>query len=423
MPRPPRGTTAVALLFLANGIAAPSLLPRIPDLKDAVGASDATLGLALVGTGLGGLVGVALAPRLGRSLGTGATARLTGLLVAAGVLGVAVAPTVAVLFVAFVALGTVDGTADTAMNHLLFDRQREGTRSLASRMHATWSVGAVVGTGLGTVAAAAGIGVLAQSVVAAVLSGACVLASRGVGRPSAGTPDVAVAGPVTSLPDPVPAGPTSPLATSSTATPAPAGAVRSARRPVIAWLLVVVAGASAAAVESVVQDWSAVTLRDGLGATAGVAAAGPTAFAAAMLLGRLAGDRWIDRFGAPAVARWGGAAVALGAGAGLAAAATFEAPFALVVGAAVAGVGAATLFPSMLAAGDRLDPSGRGVAVASFAARAGFLVVPVVVGQLGERYGLTAAFALLPAAGLVAALTLPAALTGRRTGSPRGRPS
>ncbi|MEX1163077.1 MAG: hypothetical protein WEB03_05805 [Nitriliruptor sp.] len=82
----------------------------------------------------------------------------------------------------------------------------------------------------------------------------------------------------------------------------------------------------------------------------------------------------------------------------------------LVAGLLMAGVGAATLFPLMLAAGDRLDATGRGVAAASFGARSGFLVIPVAVGAISDLAGPTIAFALLPLAGLGASLVLPAAL-------------
>ena len=57
------------------------------------------------------------------------------------------------------------------------------------------------------------------------------------------------------------------------------------------------------------------------------------------------------------------------------------------------------------------------MAVASLGARAGFLVVPVVVGAVGDRFGLVVAFGLLPVAGAVTLVALPRALGGR--GGPR----
>jgi MFS family permease len=382
--RPAHG---VALLFLANGLAHPSLWPRLPEIREAVGAGPATFGLALLGTGVGGVLGSVIAPRIARALGVPRAATVSAALLAVGTVTVGFAPSVPALFAAFALLGLTDGVADISQNALLFDVQRLGERSVASRMHAVWSVGALAGTGIGTVAAAARVGVVAQTVGLAVVGSLLVAVAR---RPTAAIP---AAPPV----DPLLAG-----------VGAPAAPWRRGRGG--AWALVALTGLVVATVEAVANEWSALTLRDGLGTSLAVAGLGPTAYAAAMLAGRLGGDRVIDRIGAPATARVGAAAVVLGGGGGLALAAWLEVPALLLAGLIVAGIGTATLFPLMLAAGDRLDATGRGVAVASLGARAGFLLVPLVVGGIGDRFGLLTAFWLLPAAGAVALVTLPRAL-------------
>ncbi|MTV24363.1 MFS transporter [Nitriliruptoraceae bacterium ZYF776] len=409
--RPPRlrAVHGVALLFLANGLSHPSLWPRLPELRDAVGATDATLGLALLGTGLGGVVGSAVAPAVARWLGTRRAAVVTAVLLAVVAISAGLAPSVPLLFAAFAVMGLTDGVADISQNHLLFEVQRRGARSLASRMHAVWSVGALGGTGIGTVAATAGVAVATQvGAIAVVVLGLAAVAARilrrGLGDPP--PPDaevVAHAG-----------APVAPVPLEDTARGGrPARALGRLGPRAGAWVLVAIAGVVAASIESVANEWSALTLRDGLGATIAQAGAGPTVFAAAMLVGRLVGDRAIDRFGPARVAAAGAAAVAIGAGAGLAGASGLDAPVLLLAGLAVAGIGAAPLFPLMLQAGDRLDTSGRGVAVASLAARAGMLAVPVSVGAVSDGLGPVVAFTLLPVAGAVAALVLPAALRRR----------
>ncbi len=131
-----------------------------------------------------------------------------------------------------------------------------------------------------------------------------------------------------------------------------------------------------------------------------------------MLLGRVLGDRVIDAVGVEAASRGGALLVAGGAGTGLVASVVLDVPALLLAGLVAAGIGAAVLFPSMLAAGDRVEATGTGVAVASSAARVGFLVVPVLVGTLADALGLPVAFALMPVAGAAVALLLPAALRG-----------
>ena len=109
-------------------------------------------------------------------------------------------------------------------------------------------------------------------------------------------------------------------------------------------------------------------------------------------------------------ARDGVGLVAVGSGVGLVLATVLSSPWPLVAGLVLAGLGAATLFPTMLAAGDRVDGSGRGIAVASSAASASALLVPLVVGGLAEVASLRVGFAVLPVAALVAAVVLPRAL-------------
>lgn len=393
--RPPH---AIGLLFVANGLALPALLPRFPQVKDAVGADVGAFGLALLGTGVGGILGSALAPLAVRRLGARAAAVTSAVLLAGLTVLVGLAGSVVALFAALGLMGVSDGVADMTQNHLMFEVQRTTVRSLASRMHALWSVGALLGAAGGTLAAARGMSVVGQSVVLAGVACALVAVAGRVlwrWRPGAEA----------ALPVSEPAPP---------AVPAAPVVAPGSRRWRSRWGRLVAAAVAVAAVEGVASEWSALTLRDGLGATVAMAGVGPTAFAGAMLAGRLAGDRAIDRLGMATAARGGAGLVAVGSGVGLLGAVLLHEPILLVLGLVAAGVGSAILFPSMLAAGARLDGTGTGVAVASSAARVGFLVVPLVVGTVADAVGLPPAFSLLPLAGAVVAFLLPSALSRGR---------
>lgn len=398
MPSRLRPAHGVALLFLANGLSFSSLWPRFPEIRDAVGATDATFGLALLGTGIGGVVGSVLAPRVTRRLGTTRAATSSATALALAMITVGLVPSVPTLLTALAVMGLTDGVADISQNALLFDVQRTGVRSLASRMHAVWSLGALGGTAIGTTAATMGLSVFVQTALLAAVAIGLVLGAR---PPMARLRTAAASAHADVLP------------TAVAPDPLPEPAARAPRlrgRRVRAWALIVLTGAVVAAVEAVANEWSALTLRDGLGATVTVAGLGPTAFAGAMLVGRLAGDGAIDRFGARMVARLSAGAVVVGGGVGLGLASWLGIPAVLIAGLVVAGIGTATLFPLMFAAGDALDPTGRGLAGASLGARGGFLAVPLLVGLTSDAAGPTVAFALLPVAGLVAAVALPAAL-------------
>ena len=58
-------------------------------------------------------------------------------------------------------------------------------------------------------------------------------------------------------------------------------------------------------VQGSAASWSAVYLDEVLGQPAGIAAAAFVVYMAAMVLGRLTNDRWVDRFGSTAVVRAG----------------------------------------------------------------------------------------------------------------------
>jgi len=95
--------------------------------------------------------------------------------------------------------------------------------------------------------------------------------------------------------------------------------------------------------EGAAADWSAVYLHGPLGAGAGVAALGFTAFSIAMTSARLVGDRLTLRAGAVRLVRGG----ALLATAGLGAALLIAEPPAAIAGFALLGAGVAVIVPSV----------------------------------------------------------------------------
>jgi MFS family permease len=152
--------------------------------------------------------------------------------------------------------------------------------------------------------------------------------------------------------------------------------------------------------EGAIADWGALHLQQDLGAGAGLAAAGYSAFAIAEACGRLFGGRLLARFGQTPVLVAGG----LTACAGMLAAAL--APFLALAlaGFALTGLGVANLFPAaMTRAGLLAGPNG--VAAASTLGYGGFLLGPPAIGFLASSVSLgtgltTVSFLALIAAGL-----------------------
>jgi MFS family permease len=358
---------AVTALFFSNGASFPSVLPRLPEIKAELGLTDGELGLALLGVGVGGLAGSIvsrwLLPRLGaRRLAVGTTVALALLLPLVGL-----APSRWVLFAVLLGVGMNDALTDVAMNVSGIEVQRRMRRPVLNGMHAAWSVGAATAAVVGSLAAALDVPLPAHLAVVGLL-----LAVLGASVRSR-VPDHHGAGDAEREPG-----------------------VRVSKALVLLCGLAVLA----ALLEDAPGSWSAVYLSDHTGAATGVAGLGFTAFTVAMFVGRLVGDRVVERYGLVPTVRAGAAAATVALGGAL----VLDTTWAGVAAFAVVGAGAATLFPALFTAAGNLP--GQGVAAMNTAARIGFLASPPVVGAVADAVGLPLALGLLvvPAALGVAVL-------------------
>ena len=392
-PAPPsRARTAriaVSALFFVNGAGFASILPRLPAIKDSLGLSNAELGLALAAIPVGGLLAGGLVGLLIARFGSGLTAAVAGTATALALAGVGLAPSWAVLALAYLVLGAFDATMDAAMNAHGLGVERRYGRSILQGFHGTWSAGSMAGGAVGAIAAAGGVPVPVQvMVVAPALAVIVLVASRGLlpARIADAHP------PGDEAEEPI--------------------HVRNAPRLLRVLGPIAMLGILCALLQSTAATWSAVFLTDVLQTSAGVAATAFVVYMASMTVGRLTNDRWIDRFGGVPVVRTGALIGAAGVGAVIAAGLLGAAPLAFA-GFAAIGIGSSPMFPVMIgAAGTRPGiPAGHGVALTSWLMRLGFIFVPAVVGIAADAVGLGAAFLIpLAAAFAIAALAVP--LTG-----------
>lgn len=426
-----RARLGAALLFLVNGAVFANLLPRLPQIKDAFELSNSVYGFVVIAFPLGSLLaGTAPAPIM-RRWGSGRTAVMGSVAIAlmillAGVSG-GIGGGLLVLLAYIVPLmlaGMLDAITDTAQNAQALDVQRAMGRSILNSMHALWSLGSVIGGLMGTAALALQVplavhlaisGILFSAV--AVFAGTRVLTMEEVARvrplaESSAQQDALPADgpePAQDLPGlseqnaPGVAAaahePSSGAASAATASPGSAGP---ARRAVLMLLLISVVSITGVMVEDLGQNWSALYLSQVLEASATMAGLGLVALMCAQFIGRLLGDRMVDRLGHVTMARLG--AVGIAAGLGLVVAA--PAPAAAVAGFFLAGLGSATLVPSAYHAAD-LVPGlrpGTGLAVVSWLMRGAFLSLSPFVGVVSDALGLRLAFLVIPVAAVLAVL-------------------
>jgi MFS family permease len=153
--------------------------------------------------------------------------------------------------------------------------------------------------------------------------------------------------------------------------------------------------------EGSMETWSAIYLRDVLGAGAFVGALGPGAFHAAMLVGRLVGAGVAGSLGAATTLLVAGSMTVVG----MTVALVVPVPLLALPGMALAALGASFVVPVVVSlAADRAGRhAGRAASYVLTLGYAGFLVGPSLVGMLGELAGLRVALAVVPVAALVIA--------------------
>ncbi|MDV7999640.1 MFS transporter [Rhodococcus sp. IEGM 1408] len=371
--------TATALLFVANGAIFGAIVPRLPDLKDALDLGPAAFGLAMACYPAGALIGGLFAPALMRRHSDGAVAVATMCAASLVAALVGFSPVVAVFAGLMLLFGLCDALTDVSMNAHGIRVQLQHGQSLINRFHALWSLGAVLGAAGGSVAAGAGFPVRGQMIGAGVVCCVAVLAAY----------PLRLGGSVT--------GDELGRDLDSERAGEPRAAAPHRRIPGGRALLVLVAlgvlASCAAVVEDFAQTWSALHLREVAAAGAGLAGLGFIAVQGAQLIGRLTGDRLVDGFGAAHVGRMGGACVVAGSGAALVASHLLDGPALLAVllaGFALAGWGIATVIPGAMVGADRVPglTPGTGLAVLNWVMRVGFLTSPPLVGLIAEHAGM-----------------------------------
>ncbi|MFD4986526.1 MFS transporter [Streptomyces sp. NPDC058374] len=387
-----RARVAVAVLFFTNGALFANLLPRYPQIKEALGIGNAGYGLAVAAFPAGAVAAGLAAGVVIRRLGSARAAVAGTLLTAAGILAAGFADTVALFAAALFLAGAMDAVTDVAQNAHGLRVQRRYGRSIINSFHAIWSIGAVTGGAMAAGAIALDLPPQRHLAISGALFTVAACVALRFCLPG---PDV----------EPV----TEPVADGTAASPAKA--VTPGRRT--AWVLaaLVLIATAGTLVEDAGNSWAALYLSGSLDASVTLAASGFIALVGAQFVGRLIGDRLVDRFGQRAVARAGGIVTAVGMGLALA----VPTVPGTILGFAAAGFGVATLVPAAMHEADELPglKPGTGLALVSWLMRLGFLLSPPVVGLVADAAGLRVGLLTVPFAGVLV-LLLAGVLQGRR---------
>ena len=168
----------ITAAFGLGGITISAWGPRLPAIKAGLGLGTATIGLLLAGVTAGAILGLLASTPVLHWLGSRRAVTGALLLVTAAmtVMGLAlVAASVPLLAVAFVIVGLGIGALDVLINVEGAAVERAAGRTLMPMMHAAWSIGAALGSGIGAACAALGVSPGAQFIAEAVLVAAAAL--------------------------------------------------------------------------------------------------------------------------------------------------------------------------------------------------------------------------------------------------------
>ncbi|HKR48127.1 MAG TPA: MFS transporter [Pseudonocardiaceae bacterium] len=360
-----RARTAVAASFSVSGIALASFISRAPGIRDALGLSSAQLGLLLLCSSGGSIMGLPLSGRIVHRLGPAHAVLAASLTVTTGLILLGTGLHVGIVGVAavgFVLIGLGIGIWDVAMNVAGADVERQLGRSLMPRLHAAFSLGTVAGAGVGAASAAAGVPLAGQVFAVAALVPVSMAVAVRFFLPARNNADVADG----------------------------CGVLAAWREPRTLLIGLLVLGF--AFIEGSANDWIAVAMVDGYGTSEAVGAIGFGLFVSAMTAGRLIGNSALDRFGRVAVLR----VTALTTAAGVLLVVLGGNTTLALAGAALWSLGASLGFPvGISAAADDPARAAARVSVVSSIGYAAFLAGPPLIGLVTENAGIRRALLIV----------------------------
>ncbi|MEY4458280.1 MAG: hypothetical protein RIS25_873 [Actinomycetota bacterium] len=350
--------------FIVQGFVSASILVRFPQVTEMLGITTAELGVLLFVGAVGSLLALSLIGRFISVRGTripvvwGTLILILALIVEA--VSIQSGSTVGYGIGLFIA-GFAVGAADVGINVDGAEIESRRGRSTLPRLHAAYSVGTLVGAGVGTLSMVVGFPLVAQVTVLAALSLVVPVLGflwepDGIGREVAATDDSSKAG---------------------------SGRGLSFVSPSLVFLGLGIFGMTLA--EGASNDWLALTFSHSFGQSDTIAGLSYVALLVTISAVRFWGGAWADRFGRVATLR---ALALMGIAGLLTIALSVDVPIAFV-GVVLWGAGVALAFPLFISAAGEMPNPARTVAFVTTCGYAAFLVGPPLLGFVGHAIGMS----------------------------------
>ncbi|MFC8422030.1 MFS transporter [Streptomyces sp. NPDC057236] len=371
-----RDQLAIAALFAFLGFQYATWASRLPALKDRFDLGGTEVGLLLMAAGVGAAASFPLVAPLMRRLGARRLALWSALALVAVLPVLAAAGSYPLALLVILLDGMAVGCLNVAMNAQGAALESHYGRAAMAQLHATFSGGSLGGALL-----ASGVNTVTHSVTAhfAVAAGLGVLLLAG-SRPRV----------LTDAPAP-PAGEERPAEGGKKGLRSLTGASRTA-------LVLGCAMVFGTVVEGAMNDWSALYLTEETGASGRLAPLGIAVVSVMMVLARLLGDGWRNRWGDARMVRVGSTMAGTGLALALLAGGTWPA----LVGFACVGLGMATVTPCLYVAAAAEGPGA--LALVAAMGTTGLLAGPALIGFVAGHSDLTTGMAVVAASAVLVAV-------------------
>ncbi|CAB4367133.1 MAG: MFS transporter [Actinobacteria bacterium] len=370
-----RARNSLWAIFFLMGVVSMGWVPRIPEIKEAIGLTNTQLGLVLLGSTTGAIVGAQLAGRMIHSYGSQRVISIASFVMPLGLIAMGASESFLQLFLALFVMGFGYANLDISSNTQAVEIERILDRRWMVSFHGMWSSGAFATTVLGGAIAnfvspranLIGVGIAAFFLFLPLSQ---FLLPAELDNHDGGEEETSAK---------------IPLFSRSTS--------------ILWWMGLGLLGGMIA--EGSASDWGAILLKDDMGIAKGLNAAAFASFSLAMIVSRFSGDWALEKFGPARVVRVGGfgGAVIWGSAIAIAVPLSNSHPLPAFViinlGFIAAGLGIGPMFPAFMLAASKIPGVASGVALARVGVIgiAGYFVGPTITGLLADTFSLPVAMA------------------------------
>jgi predicted MFS family arabinose efflux permease len=351
---------ATRLMFLIPGITISSWAPMIPFVKENLDLNEAGLGLVLLVFGLGALFTMPLTGWLVHRFGSRTIILSANFFSLMFLPLLTIVPSITSLSIILFLFGASSGAVNVSVNSHAILVESKSPKPLMSGFHCLFSFGGLLGAGLLSILLGFGFELHAIAMAFSLVMFLLLLSQYRYLYPKS---------------------------EEETSSNAKSSFSRPSGKVMFIALLCFVGFLS----EGAVLDWSAVFLQSSYGYEVAMAGIGYAVFSVAMSVGRLFGDKVVEKMGSVAVVQLGGFMAALG----YILTVTSTWGYLELVGFVLVGLGGANIVPILFSAAGRQPDTLPSVALTMVTTMgyAGILLGPAIVGFVAQQTSLTIALA------------------------------